>query len=101
MNNKNKGDWKPTDWSNEDKEAIDIAVKSLEELDEGFRFRGYSMTSYEAAKRLKTFKDRHITQFSWKPSEEQMSQLWWAAYKNKDNPHGNMLAQLYEQLKAL
>ena len=57
---------------------------------------GFSMS--EAINFLKSLRPQNNR---WKPSEEQMSQLWWAAYKNKDNPHGNMLAQLYEQLKAL
>ena len=83
---------KPAEWSEEDERIIKDAIYALEEVG------GYPCT----VKRLKSLRP----QSNWKPSEEQMEELW-NVISYVEEPSSNflgvpeLLESLYEQLKKL
>ena len=98
----NTGKQNIAEWSEEDKEAINMAVIALEDMysehEPETTYAGYSLPFDKAASRLKTLRP----QKQWKPTIEQIMALEVAAndgYRRKIDK--DILTELSEQLKRL
>lgn len=102
--NKKQDEQNPA-WSEEDEDAIGMAIKALEDLcdvdDHTASFVGHNLPFDEAVKRLKVLKP----QPRWKPNDEQMQSLYFAiiTYSKKDDCKLTYdgLNSLYNDLKNL
>ena len=93
---------KPAKWSEEDEDAIEMAIIALEDMYDDSApndtYGGHNLPFNEAAKRLKSLRPQH----HWKPSEEQMKHLHQVMIGwHPDTADCRALHSLYEDLKKL
>ena len=88
---------KPTEWSEEDKRALNDAIVALSEYANGEMPHILPSILLEDVERLKSLRPRP----HWKPSEEQIEALKEAVYQLDGSEYSNGIDSLYNDLSKL
>ena len=101
---------KPTEWSEEDKKTISFTIDVLRANHPDGFFKTTAagdihvtgITTEDLVKKLQSLLSRPKPSSNWKPTKEQLGALLEAAREKEiDREDGNVLYQLYDQLKKL